>query len=431
MLPDRRRLVLWTSYDFANAIVVMVFVMYFSQWLVVENHVADLWYNMIFVAATILLGFTAPFATVFADRHGRRVWFLRTLTVVQVIFYATAGATASYWENSRLALIVATAAYTLAIYCHQFALSFYNALLPDIATPKHTGSASGLGQFAKWIGTIVGLVVGLIFAKGSLHLLGHAGRSQAFLPATALSCLLTIPSLFLKEPHGNNALHRAGKTNYIGLAKQLLQTPGLGPYLLAFFFFNDAIITVQDNMPIYMQRVMMIGDKTKSIVLAGGLVGAALGGLLGGRLSDKLGLRRTLLICLLIWAIYLPSLSVVTSTAVFGVMVSLMGLLYGTTWSVARAVMSYLAPKDQVSHAFGYYTLAERFSSFAGPLAWGLIVSVFGASGPIRYRVALMTMGVFVGLGLIVAKRIPNDTVLQTADVRAAPDTSAGAARNR
>jgi MFS transporter, UMF1 family len=84
-----------------------------------------------------------------------------------------------------------------------------------------------------------------------------------------------------------------------------------------------------------------------------------------------------------------------------------MGFLFGATWSVTRAVMLHLSPKESLNHAFSYYTLSERFSTFAGPLSWGLITSLMIHQGPIRYRIALISMTVFIIIGIIAVRKIP------------------------
>lgn len=85
-----------------------------------------------------------------------------------------------------------------------------------------------------------------------------------------------------------------------------------------------------------------------------------------------------------------------------------MGLLWGSTWTVTRAVMTYLTPPEKLNFAFTFYTLAERFSTFIGPLSWGLIVSGLTNLGTTRYRLALATMGLFVLIGLIIVRKIPS-----------------------
>jgi MFS-type transporter involved in bile tolerance (Atg22 family) len=72
----------------------------------------------------------------------------------------------------------------------------------------------------------------------------------------------------------------------------------MGLFLLAYFFFNDAIITSQNNFPIYVQRVFGVSDSIKSILLIGILLTSVLGAFLSGLVADKIGLKKTLSIVL-------------------------------------------------------------------------------------------------------------------------------------
>jgi UMF1 family MFS transporter len=154
---------------------------------------------------------------------------------------------------------------------------------------------------------------------------------------------------------------------------------------------------------------MLITDRAKSIVLALGLIGAAVGAVSGGKVGDRIGLKRSLTLILAAWVLFLPALASVRTFNLFTAALVLMGFMYGMTWAVTRAVMAYLAPSDQLTHAFGYYTLAERFSTFIGPVTWGAIVTIGSHHEVARYRVALMSMAVFVAAGLAASLRIPND----------------------
>jgi MFS-type transporter involved in bile tolerance (Atg22 family) len=72
---------------------------------------------------------------------------------------------------------------------------FYNPLLDHIAPPERQGFISGLGQAGNWIGQLVGILIALPFAIGAIYLFGAHGRAQAFLPATIIFLLLSLPML--------------------------------------------------------------------------------------------------------------------------------------------------------------------------------------------------------------------------------------------
>ena len=405
---SHRSLIAWAFYDFATSIAVVVYLIYFSQWLVIDHHVADLWYNLLFVGSSILLVATVPFTSVIADRLHHRMIFLRITTLCQFAFFLGTGIVASYFPLNSLTIAVAACLYLGSLYSHQFALVFYNALLPDVARQNAIGAGSGWGQMSKSVGTVCGVLLSIPFAHGSFHILGHSGRSQPFLPATVVSFVLTLPCLFQKEPAASNGIERTSRPGgYTRLFRELYQTPGVLYFLLGFFLFNDAVLTVQDNLPIYMQRVLAISDKVKSLLIGMGLLAAALGAILGGKLADKIGLKRSLLGVLGLWIALLPTLSAVRRVGPFGLISTLIGLTFGATWSISRALMARLAPRNQLSHAFGYYSIVERFSTLFGPLAWGIVVTVLANRGPVRYSIALLSMVAFIVLGLIMVIQVP------------------------
>lgn len=408
----RKPVFLWALYDFAVSISTMAFLLYFSQWMVVNHGIADFWYNAIFIVSSLLLLASGPVTAVIADRSAAKVPFWQNTTLLQFAFLLIASVVASYFAGTTAMIVVVIVCYTLSNYFHQFAMIFYNALLPDVSDRKSEGTISGLGQFGRWMGTVVGLLVIIPFAHASYHFLGAPGRSQTFLPATLISLALVIPALFLR-PFANDSIEPRGaleqKLRYMDVLKKMLQQPGVGRYLLSFFFFNDAMLTLQHNMPIYMERVLGASDKVKSLVLAGGLGTAAIGGLVGGWVSDRLGQKFTLLGTLAAWTIFIPMLGLTQNIHYFAGLALLMGFLFGLTWTVTRSVMVYLSPLDQMNHTFSYYTLAERFATFVGPLTWSIATAVLANFGNLRYRVAMFSMAAFVLLGLVLAIGIPSD----------------------
>ncbi len=405
---NRKNIFLWTLYDFANSIVVVVFFLYFSQWLVVEHGVSDLWYNLIFVGSTVLLIITAPIYGIIADKTGRRLFFLRVTTIWMFVFLLAASLIADF---SPQLFFWAGLAFMVGNYFYQFSFSFYNPMLHDIARPSLQGFVSGLGQMANWLGQIAGLLVTLPLAAGTIYLVGTHGRAQTFLPATILFFILSLPMLFVfKDPVGSRKADvniRQEYKKFFHSFRELIRLPGIGRFLLAYFFFNDAIITVINNFPIYLDRVFGVSDRTKSLVLVAILITSALGALISGWVSDKIGLKKTLIIILFGWVIAFPLMASQRNFTYFAVIGILMGFLFGAVWTVARAVMSYLSPDTQLNYSFSFYTLAERFSTFIGPLGWGLTILLLSHLGTVRYHVAMMLMGVFVFVGLLIVRKIP------------------------
>lgn len=152
-----------------------------------------------------------------------------------------------------------------------------------------------------------------------------------------------------------------------------------------------------------------MSDNIKSLILLGILFTSALGGIIGGWIADKIGQHKTLAIILMGWLIIFPSLAFARDFRVIVTITVIMGLWFGAVWMVSRSVMSYLAPENKTNHTFAYFGLAERVSSFIGPLVWGGIATGLVTLGPDRYRLALLVITIFIGLGLSALFKVPSD----------------------
>ena len=406
---NRKNVFYWTLYDFANSISTIVFFLYFSQWLVVDKGVSDFWYNMIFTIGSALLLLTAPILGSIADKTGRQQKYLNKITVLTFLCFLVVSFITLFFSQK---VFLAALFFLLANYLYQFSFVFYNALLHYIAPKEKWGRISGIGQAGNWLGQITGLLIILPLASGAIYLIGEAGRAQTFLPATILFFALSLPMLlFFKLPKQEN--QNAQKINLKeeyknqwSQFKELIKDSNMRLFLIAYFFFNDAIITASNNFPIFLQNVFSVADNTKSMLLVGILATSVIGALFSGWVADKIGLKKTLTIVIGSWAIIFPVLGLVTNFHLFVGCTILMGFLFGSVWTVTRSAMTVLTPKEKLNFGFSFYTLAERVSTFLGPLSWGLITLLFVNLGATRYRIAIISMAVFVIIGFYFVRKV-------------------------
>ncbi len=405
---NKKNIFLWTLYDFANSIVSIVFFLYFSQWLVVDKGVADFWYNMIFAVGSLLLLLTAPVLGSIADKNGRQQNYLNRITVLTFLCFLGASFVTLFFSSQ---VFLAALFFLLANYFYQFSFVFYNALLYYVAPREKWGIVSGIGQAGNWLGQIAGLLITLPLASGAVYLVGEAGRAQTFLPAVIIFFILALPMLlFFKLPKQENLnieinLKEEYKNQW-NQFKELIKDPNMKLFLLAYFFFNDAIITASNNFPIFLENVFSMSDSTKSMVLVSILATSVIGALCSGWVADKIGLKKALVIVIGSWIVLFPVLGLVTNFSLFVVCTTVMGFLFGAIWTVTRATMIALTPKSKLNFGLSFYTLAERVSTFLGPLSWGLITSLLIHLGPTRYRIAAASMAVFVALGLYFIRKV-------------------------
>lgn len=406
-MNSRKNIFLWVLYDFANSIVSIVFFLYFSQWIVIEQGVADIWFNLTFTIAAVLLLLTVPTTGVLLDKYWRRITGLRYTTFGTVIFYSLCSIFVITGQS-----IPALITFTLGLYSYLLSFTFYTPLINDISLSEKRGRISGYGIAANYLGQISGLILVLPFATGKLTLFNSSFRAETLLPSVIVFFILALPMLiFFREPHKEQKVLSYSKEIKESLidTKRLLLVPGVLAFFTAYFFFNDAILTAANNFSIFLEQVWKVSDTIKTYILLGILATSAIGGFMSGFIADRLGHKKTLTIILAGWIFILPTVALISNFKLFIIAVILMGIWFGSTWTVSRSVMSYLSPNNKHNLAFGYFGLVERASSFVGPIVWGLIATNLTRLGPIRYRIAATVLTVFIVLGLVAMKYVQSD----------------------
>ena len=406
-MKTKKNIFLWTLYDFANSLVSIVFFLYFAQWIVIDRGVSDLYFNLTFTISAILLFLTVPFTGNLLDKCWRRITGLRYTTFFTALFYGIC-ALSAISNREILALVF----FTLGMYSFLLSFTFYTPLLNDISKPKKRGFVSGLGITANYLGQFVGLLIALPFSNGSLNFFGSIPRAETLLPSVLIFSIFSLPTLlFFKEPKKKTKKFSL-KTNIkqtLIETKLLFSSSSLAFFLLAFFLFNDAILTASNNFSIFLEQVWHISDTVKTYILISILITSAIGATLSGLIADRFGHKRTLMFVLSGWVIILPVMGLLNNFTLFVIIATIMGFWFGANWAVSRSVMSYVAPKGKHNLAFSYFGLAERASFFVGPIVWGLIVSNLVSLGSYRYRIAVLAITVFVIFGLFVLSRIKSD----------------------
>ena len=400
IMQTKKNIFLWVLYDFANSIISIVFFLYFSQWLVIDHGVKDIYFNLTFTVSAIFLLFTAPLFGSMLDKHHRRITGLCYTTILTFIFYGTCALFAVYGK-----VIPALIFFVLGIYIYLLSFTFYTPLLNDISKHERRGFVSGLGITANYLGQFAGLILALPFAKGVVNIFGADARAETLLPSVMVFFVLSLPMLlFFKEPRktGERVLFKKKIRDVFIETRALLSVSSVTFFLLAYFLFNDAVLTAANNFPIFLEQVWGISDTIKTYILLGVLITS-------GLVADKFGHKKTLSYILVGWIFLLPLIGLLSNFTLFIIFTTLMGFWFGATWTVSRSVMSYVAPQKNRNLAFSYFGIAERASSLLGPVVWGLVVSGLISLGAVRYRIAALVVTLFVILGVLALRKVKTD----------------------
>lgn len=414
-----RKIFAWGLYDFGNSLWVANGTLYISQWLIIDNQIPDIFYGLVFSLSSILLVFTTPFFGLWSDTIGKRMPFLWVLSIlttslgVAITLFGVFAPTV-FWKVSLVLLL-----FFLMNYFYQLSLVFYNALLPQLVGQARLGRVSGIGEFFGNLGWIVGAMMTLPIIWGKVNFFGGNGRIETILPTSILFMLLALPMLFSVKDN----LPRLGQfkispwlmvTQTFKGFRQLRRFPGMTRFLIAFYFYSNALLTLGLFFPIYFQQVLDLSDSLKVVVLVTILVGTIAGSVIFGFIGDRIGHKRGLILAILgacgLLAILLTFNKV---TLLVYLLALILGIFYGGIWVLSRSLLVILAPSKRAGEFFGYLAMSSRVASVIGPLLWGGVVAVFGFLGVAKYRVAFAAMIGLLIIGAYILRKVPNKRASQ------------------
>jgi UMF1 family MFS transporter len=387
----------WVVYDLANTIFALgVIGLYFPEWMT-ERNIADSWLAVVEAIAGVVVIFAAPWAGARSDRTGRRMPTLIVTTLVAVA--ATATLTLEPLTFTFIALGVALVAVNIGSVT-------YDALLPTVSTPATQGRISGIGVGVGYLGSFIGLGLGIL----SLDVLGWS-RGATFRLLALAFLLFSIPAFVLiREPAGPSP--RSGpplRSVLSGLLQSWRKArlhPNVFRFLVARFLYTDAINTLIGGfLTIFAIEELGLDRAGSRNLLAIAIATAIVGGIAGGFAVEHLGPRRVLRAVLIVWMVAIGSgvtAALTANTAIAWLIGALGGLALGGTWASDRVVMSRISPPEHLGEFYGLYATVGRFATVLGPLVWAIVVDVAGWGR----TVALGSLGLFIAAGWLMLARV-------------------------
>jgi MFS transporter, UMF1 family len=369
------RVLAWALYDLGNTIFSMnIVTLYLALWVV--NHLggSDATWGYVNSASMLLLFFTAPFLGALSDHLGRRLPLLLVSTLVCVAFTLLLGA-------AGLGLTLAI--FFIANYAFQGGLVFYDATLPLVSTPANRGRVGGLGVGLGYIGSFIGVAVGLAT-------LDSMGFPFVFRMTALLFFVFALPIfLVVHEPKPLNS-NRISVRAVAGRVRETVRGVGRFPELRRFLigrvFYADAANTLIIFMGVYVTNELGFTERAAQILSLSAIVGAVIGGLSFGHVVDRIGPKRSLNVVLLLWMAVLAAIILVPVLglpgSLFWPIAVLVGTALGGTWASDRPYMLLLSPPDRIGEFYGLYSMVGRFAAVVGPALWAFIADTLGLGRP-------------------------------------------------
>jgi UMF1 family MFS transporter len=406
----------WVMYDWANSafmttVVAAVFPIYFARVAAVGLPPATATFRF-GLATTIALAIVAITAPVFGAIADYAAYKKRLLFAFQTV---GVGATAGMYFIGPGDWLMALALFMLGNIGVYGAFTFYDSLLPHIASTHEMDRVSTAGYAVGYLGGGLLLAVNLAW----IQMPERFGLADADTGArlSVLSVALwwmgfSLP-LFLRVPEPPRALGPGEQPDlnlvavgFTRLGKTLGDLRRYRPAFLmltAFLLYNDGISTIIRMAAIFGTE---IGIETGHLI-AGLLLAQVVGipcSFLFGRAAGWMGTKTAIFLTLGCYT-GISVLGYFMSTAAhFYALALLVGTVQGGSQALSRSLFATMVPRHKSSEFFGFFGVSEKFAGIIGPLVFAGVVALSGSS-----RGAVLSVIIFFIAGAILLSRVDVD----------------------
>ena len=410
----KRKLAAWLLFDFANTsfsvmMVTFAFPLYFKNIVCQGRPEGDAMWGASVSTSMLIVALISPFLGAAADVSGRRKRFLLLFTAVSVVCTALLG-----FSGPGLALAAAVL-FVLANIGFEGGQVFYDAYLPDMASQRSIGRVSGYGYAMGYLGALCILLLLFPFLQGGVTVENSGNIRLSFFFVAVFFAVFATPLFLTLRDSSTSPLSLSDLTASFREVRytvmHIMNYPDLARFLLAFFFYNDAILTIIAFSSIYAQNTLGFGTGELIMFFMIVQTTAIAGSVIFGIVTDRIGPKRTIVLTLCLWCIVIVMAIASTSKSLFFATGLLAGLSMGSSQSASRSMMAKLTPKEHVTEFFGFYDgTFGKASAIVGPLVFGLI-----SSGAGDQRFALASLLLFFALGLIIILQVRSRSVMVAA----------------
>ena len=431
---DKREIFGWTMYDWANSAfsttVVTVFLGPYLTSVAEAAANADGFLNV--------LGFSIRFDSFFT-------YCVSLSVALQVFILPVLGAIADYSHLRKRMLVlfaVLGSVATLLMFfivpgLHLFgglllvlanlsfgaSIVFYNAYLPDIATPDQRDRVSSAGFAMGYAGGGLLLLLNLLMFLFQDNLgLDSALVARLSLVSAGVWWLgfAFITFARLRSRHAPRPLP-AGETLLSVGFKQLGRTlgeirrfPQTVRYLVAYLFFNDGIQTVIVVSAIFAAEELGMDATSRILVILMIQIVAFGGAYFYGWLAGRIGTLRALILSLVIWsAVVVYAFAGMTSTAQvlgmeqrhleFWLLAFVVAIVLGGSQALSRSLFSQMIPPGREAEFFSFYEISERGTSWIGPFLFAVVNDRFGS---LRFGILSVIVLFIAGLAILLTVNV-------------------------
>jgi UMF1 family MFS transporter len=289
--------------------------------------------------------------------------------------------------GTKGAILIASMLFVTANLCFGAAIVFYNAFLPEIASPDQRDAVSSKGWGIGYLGGGLLLLINL----GMLTLMEDTALAVRLSLASAGIWWLVFTYLYprrrLKQraaarqlPEGANVLTHGVRQIITTLGELYRKYPVTLRYLIAYLVYNDGIQTVIIVSTAFAADELGVATDMLLILVLMIQFVAFFGAVLFGQLAKRIGAKRSIIVSLVIWTgVVIFAYALLYEMWQLFVLGFVLALVLGGSQALSRSLFSQMIPADHESEYFGFYEISERGTSWIGPLLFAAAVQLTGS----------------------------------------------------
>jgi UMF1 family MFS transporter len=411
----RRELRAWAMYDWANSafattIMAAVLPIYFSniaQGTLGKPLATAYWgYTQ---AVALALGVAIALTTgALADYLGARKRFLAAFALLGVL------GTSALWFAGNGDWLMAAICYGIGHIGFAGGNVFYESLLPHLADEKEIDRVSTAGYAIGYFGGGVLLALNLAWilmpATFGFADVGQATRAS-FVSVGIWWLVFTIP-LLRRVPEPPREIdprvgEHAGMNVVVVTFRRLGQTfreirrfRDVFVFLLAFWLYNDGIITIIKMATIYGTEIGLAQGDLIGALLLTQFLGVPFT-FVYGALADRIGTKNGIYITLVIYVGICCLGYFMTEGWQFWLLAVAVAMVQGGSQALSRSLYGSMVPPGRSSEFFSFFSISSKIGNILGVLVFGAVSHSAGNS-----RASILSLVAFFAIGLILLSRV-------------------------
>jgi MFS transporter, UMF1 family len=423
-VDDRRELFGWTMYDWANSTfptTVLSCLLGPYLTLLAQDAVGDngpvlrigslvlasakSLYPLCVSLSVLIQVFFLPMVGAIAD-YSRMKKRLMTL-----FCYLGAGATCMLFVVTGRRYLLGGLLLVFANVVYGAANVLYNAFLPEIASETKRDQVSSRGYALGYLGggILLALNLGLFALAPRWGIPTYLAFRISLLSAGVWwggFALVTFARLRVRAPARpfgpDQSYLRVGWSELRATVAELRLLPDALRYLVSYLFYNDGIQTVTVMASVLLGQELFVarGLPVDNSFLLGLILMVQFVAFFGSLVFERLaalGTKNAVLLSLLGWSgAVVYAYAGVQTTRQAWVLAAVIAIVLGGSQALSRSLYASMIPRGREAAFFGIYEIADRGTSWIGPMLFGLVVATTNS-----YRSAMLSLIVLFVIGMV------------------------------